>query len=142
MAPLERGRIEASLTHRAANGESAEPVVEVIVRAWCEIDAVLSPVIGKQGVAALYQRCLHVVAPTHPWLAPTQQGVANALDLAALRSALSSQSSANAVAAGAATLEEFHELLASMVGHSLTGQLLRPVWANLFSTPSSQGTQQ
>ena len=142
MAPLERGRIKASLMQRASNGESAEPVVEVIVRAWREIDAALSPVIGKQGVAALYRRCLHIVAPTHPWLATTQPGIADALDLAALRSALSSQSSANAAAGGAATLEEFHELLASMVGHSLTGQLLRPVWANLFSTPPSQGTQQ
>lgn len=141
MAPLERGRIEASLIRRAADG-AGEPVVEAIVRAWREIDAALSPVIGRQGVAALYRRCLHIAAPTHPWLVPTQPGIADALDLAALRSALSAQSTANAAAGGAATLEEFDKLLASMVGHSLTGQLLRPVWANLFSTPPSQGTQQ
>ena len=128
--------------HRAANGASPGPVVELIVNAWREIDAALSPVIGQQGVAALYRRCLHIAAPAHPWLAHTQPGMADALDLAALRSALSSQSSATAAAGGAAILEEFHELLASMIGHSLTGQLLRPVWAILFSTPPSQGTQQ
>lgn len=141
MAPLDRGRIEATLAHRAAHGAGHESVVEVIVTAWREIDAELSPVIGKQGVAALYERCLHVTVQSHPWLAPTQPGIADALDLAALRSALSAQSSDNAAAGGAATLEEFHELLASMVGPSLTGQLLRPVWANLFSSPPSRGTQ-
>lgn len=142
MAPLERGQIEASLIRREASGASPESVVEAIVTAWREIDAALSSVIGRQGVAALYARCLHIAAPTHPWLAPAQPGMADALDLAALRSALSSQSSADAAAGGAAILQEFDQLLASMIGHSLTGQLLRPVWANHFSTPPSPGTQQ
>ena len=88
----------------------------------------------------LYKRCLHIIAPAHPWLAGTHEGEQATVDLAALRSAFAQQSSTTAAAAGGAFLQTFNELLSSLIGPSLTERLLRPAWAHFSSGPPAQDT--
>jgi DNA-binding GntR family transcriptional regulator len=57
---------------------------------------------------------------------------AGADDLAALKALLSRQTSADAASGGAAFLHAFHDLLSSLVGHSLTERLLRSVWIDFM----------
>ena len=109
-----------------------------MVSTWLEIDAVLRPIIGQGGVAALYKRSLYLTTPTFTWLASTHEGIHAPMDLAMLRGVLAQQSAAAAVAGSRALLHTFNELLASLVGPSLTERLLRSVWANSFSGPPAQ----
>jgi hypothetical protein len=59
-----------------------------------------------------------------------QAGMQTALDLPALEATLATQDSVDAAAGGGDLLQAFHELLASLVGTSLTEQLLSSIWAN------------
>jgi hypothetical protein len=124
----ESGRI-ATLADRAGKGADAAQLTDWILATWQEIAAVLSPIIGQGGVAALYRRSLHLAGQAYPWLAVMEEGVQTSINLAALKSALSQQTSADAAAGGGALLQTFHDLLATLVGPSLTEQLLRSVWA-------------
>jgi hypothetical protein len=105
---------------------------------WGEIDAALHPVIGHRGVAALYHRSLTLCAASHPWLRIADAGVPAAVDPAALCVALEEQAAAEALAGATALLHAFHELLASLVGASLTDRLLRAVWAQSPRASSAQ----
>lgn len=106
---------------------------------WQQIQAALAPVIGQRGVAALYKRSLHLAAVTHPWLAAAQAGGGTfPMDLALLRDEFARRSGAQAAAAGAALLLSFHGLVGSLIGPSLSGQLLGGVWTQLFSGSPAQ----
>ena len=92
-------------------------------------------------MAALYKRSLHLAGATHPWMAATNDGVLAALDPAALKSLFTLQSRADAAAGGDALLKTFHELLATLIGPSLTERLLRSVWANSSDGKPSEDTR-
>lgn len=124
----------------ARQAKTAGQVADTMVSTWQDIDAVLSPVIGQRGVAMLYKRSLYLIRPLHPWLAGVHEGTQATVDLEALKSAFAQQSSTNAAAAGGAFLQTFYELLASLIGPSLTERLLRPVWAPFSSGPPAQDT--
>ena len=119
---------------------AAAQIADAVVATWKKIDAALSPIIGHGSVAVLYMRSLHLIDPAHPWLADMHQGVQTTVDMAALKAILAQQDSETAAAAGGALLQTFYELLASLVGPSLTERLLRSVWENPLSGPSAQDT--
>ena len=50
------------------------------------------------------------------------------------------QAAAEAAAGGTALFQSFHELLASLVGASLTDRLLRSVWAHSSGASPAQDT--
>ncbi len=100
----------------------------------------LHPIIGHSGVGMLYKRSLHLAGSAHPCLTGMPEGDQTAMDLGTLRSVLMAQTSSNGAAAGGALLQTFYELLASLIGPSLTEQLLRPVWAKFPSGPPAQDT--
>jgi hypothetical protein len=112
-----------------------------MVATWKEIDAGLAPIIGPRGVAALYKRSLYLTGGAHPWLAGLHEGTPTTMDLAALKSVIAQQSSADAAVGGNALLQTFHQLLASLVGPSLTERLLRPVWADSSTAAPAQDTK-
>jgi hypothetical protein len=130
----------ATLAHLVETGADAAQIAAAMVSTWQEIDVALSPVIGKGGVTALYTRSLYLTGSAHPWLTGAQEGVPAAMDLAALKFVLAQQSDIDAAAGSGAVLKTFYELLASLVGPSLTERLLRSVWANSFSGPPAQDT--
>lgn len=104
------------------------------------VEAALTPVIGPRGVAALYRRSLHVTARSHPWLAAASDGYDTGIDVARLQALLEQQTGAQAAAVGGELLNTFHELLASLIGASLTERMLRAVWAPFLdtATPSNE----
>ena len=130
----------APLADRVSDGADAEQVAEAIVAIWLDIEQALHPVIGHRGVAALYNRSLHLTAVAYPWLAIDQPAVPAAIDPSGLRSALVEQTAAEAAAGGSALFLTFHELLASLVGASLTDRLLRSVWTRTSGDSPAQDT--
>lgn len=106
---------------------------------WQKIEAALTPIIGNGSVVVLYLRSLHLIEPAHPWLSGLQDAQAG-VDLAGLKSLLSQQDSETAAVAGGELLQTFYELLASLVGPSLTERLLHSVWEDSPSGPPAQDT--
>jgi hypothetical protein len=119
-----------SLAHRVGLDVHAAQVADVIASTLVEIEAVLRPVIGQGGFDALYTRCLYLTGVGHPWLTPASEllvAQSTAADLVALRPLLARQSRAQAAAGGVALLQTLDNLLASLIGASLTEQLLGSV---------------
>ena len=115
------------LATRLPKGASAEQIADAIVVIWSDINQTLHPIIGFRGVAALFNRSLNIAAATYPWIAERRSGALAELDSSALKSALLNRPPSEAAAGGAALFVTFHELLASLIGSTLTEQLLRPV---------------
>ena len=136
--PAPTPSLPASPARRVGADASAAQVAAAAVATWQEIDAALAPIVGPRGVAALYRRSLHLTSAAHPWLAGASAGLHDAIDLAALDVVLARQDSASAAAGGDALLQTFHDLLATLVGASLTERLLRSVWANTSSGSPAQ----
>ncbi len=122
----DRGRAQA-LIGRLSQGDHAEELAESAVAVWREIDESLKPVFGSVGVSALYNRSLEVTRVDFPWLGSAQHDALAVMDLAALRRTLLQQRAVDAAAASSALLLAFWQLLASLVGASLTDRLLGSV---------------
>jgi len=129
MESQESGRISATLTTLVGDDADATQIADAIISTWDAVNDALGPIIGRGGVAALYNRSLHLAGLHYPWLAAISRGAQTTMDLVALKAALSRQTSANATAGGTAVLQTFYELLSRLVGPSLTDRLLRSTWA-------------
>ena len=128
-------------THRDYPNASAIEAAEALATAWQAADDALSPIIGKRGVAALYKRSLRVTATSHPWLSSLISDHLGAIDITALSTAFAQQTAASAAAASDALLQAFSNLLASLLGATLTNRLLEPVWSHFPSgTPAQDPT--
>jgi hypothetical protein len=134
--------ISSTLVHSVTKGEDAGQIADTIASVWQEIIDALCPIIGRGGVDALYRRSLHITCRTYPWLAGTQGRNQAVLDLALLRALLAGQGSAKAASGGGALLQAFYDLLAGVIGPSLTARLLRSAWANAVSHIATRGTSQ
>lgn len=135
----ESRQIVASLAHRVGPDADTARIAEAIVATLQDMNAALTPIIGQQGVVALYRRSLHLCAATHPRLAGTFSSVQAALDLIALKSVLVEQNEVDALFFGEVLLTTFYELLTTLIGPSLTARLLRGVWEpSLSDTPSQE----
>ena len=130
-------KVATTLERLAAKGATAIRIADAVVSTWQAIDAALAPVIGGKGVEALYCRSLYLVRERHPWLASANGGAAT-MDLGVLGAALAMQENFNAAAAAGDQLQALYELLRSLIGPSLTGQLLRSAWDNPFGDPVAQ----
>ena len=133
-------RPPAPLGNRVGADAHASQIAAAVFAIWEEVDDTLTPIIGPRGVAALYYRSLHLTGATHPWLGGKHDIVKPAVNPKALESILAQQESAAAAAAGTAFFQNFHDLLASLIGPSLTERLLRAVWANSSSGTAAQDT--
>ncbi len=120
--------MQEPLIHRVEDETSAAQIATAVIAIWEEVDDALTPFVGPLGLVALYRRTVHLAAVQHPWLTGRDAGVLTDTDPALLKSVLAQRSGAEAAAAGNAFLNTFHELLASLIGPSLTARLLRSVW--------------
>lgn len=119
-----------TLAPKAAAGADAPQIALEAVAVWARMDAALSPVIGKRGVAALYKRSLHLTCPAFPWLTVAYEGALEPGDFASLRLALEQQAAGDAAVAHDAALQAFHDLLVNLIGASLTERLLQAAWTS------------
>lgn len=137
----ESRQIVASLAHRVGPDAEIARIAQAIVSTLQDMDAALTPIIGQQGVAALYRRSLHLCASQHPRLASTCDSVQASQDPTTLNSVLVEQSEADAWFFGEALLMTYYELLTTLIGPSLTARLLRGVWEpSLSDTPSQENS--
>ncbi len=129
-----------SLALLASDGADARQIADASVAIWRAIDGALSPVVGQRGSAALYQRSLHLTRADYPWLAAAYESAADPGDFAALHSALAQQTAGQAAAAHDGMVQNFIDLLADLIGESLTQRLLQPARGPSSGGPAAQDT--
>ena len=135
-----RSRIAVPLADRSGPDTSAAQIADATVATWQQIDLALTPIIGSKGVAALYERSLHLTAAEHPWLARTREAAQGAIDLAALKAVVAQQSSADAALGSNTLLQTFCQLLGGLIGPALTERLLGSAWADSSNGPPARCT--
>lgn len=121
-----------NLVSLVAKGLSSNQIAEIAVEAWQEIDAVLSPIIGREGMAMLYKRALYLIREDYPWLLAAHEVEHAFGDFALLKMALSERSRGEARAASLALYQRFCKTLESLIGESLTDRLLKSIADTVF----------
>ncbi|HXE36900.1 MAG TPA: hypothetical protein VN639_00395 [Azonexus sp.] len=129
-----------TLVQRAGSGADAKAVADAAISIWHDARGRLAPVIGGQGVDVLLRRSLHIAGRTLPCLAVGGPAGSSSELLAALQARLAGCETALAIEAGAAFLVTFTELLASLIGESLTERLLAPIWVPPLSASEPEST--
>ena len=125
---LRRDAIRASLAQRAGDDPDASAIAQATLDIWQQVAERLEPVIGARGVDALLGRALYLTSRSFPWLAMTGNGGESPILLASFQTRLAGGETIAAAQAGHALLATFTELLANLIGESLTERLLAPVW--------------
>ena len=138
--PTETHTMQTLFVQHAAELAGVSDIAEMAVASWKDIGAALSPIIGQTGVAALFKRSIYLTRSAHACLAPVSADKSQPDELAALQAVLGQQARAIAVAANGALLQNFQDLLTSLIGLSLTERLLSPVWDKLSSDYADQDT--
>jgi hypothetical protein len=137
----ESRQIVASLMRRVGPNADIAQIADTITSILQDMDAALAPIIGQQGVIALYRRSLQLSIFTQPHLAGTYDSVQTTMDLTALKAVLAEQTQADALFFGEVFLTTFYALLTTLIGLSLTARLLRDVWEpSLSDTPSQENS--
>jgi hypothetical protein len=121
--------LRAILAQHIGEASDARTVADAVARTWDQVAAALVPMIGVRGVDVLFNRALHLISATFPWLAPIEEHSDGEHQLAAFRAHLEGQQAAVAAEAASALLVTFVELLSALIGEALTKRLLMPVWA-------------
>jgi hypothetical protein len=115
------------LSQRSGKYPAAADTADALISVWQDITAALHSIIGRQGIAALYDRSASLTSKRHPWLASPRAGVDNSVDTEALRSVVAGQSAGDATAGASEFLKTFYDVLVSLIGPALCEQLLLPV---------------
>lgn len=125
---MDHEAMRRTLTQYAGEAPDANAIAEATLNIWRQVATRLTPVIGVRGVDALFSRSLHVTSKTFLWLSMVGNNGNSNTRLASLKLRLASQETATAAQASDALLVTFIELLATLIGESLTDRLLVPVW--------------
>ena len=128
-APPATGR--SMSVHDAATqpAPTTRAIADAAVAAWKAVAEVLVPIIGQSSVTVLYRRCLVSVGATRTWLPPVTAADPPQNDWTVLHASVSRQTAIEASEACNALFAAFRDLLGSLIGPSLTEQLLQPVSA-------------
>lgn len=132
--------IPASWERLAARGADAGQIAEHAIALWRGMSDALSPIIGQSGITALYQRSIYLTGIDHRCLRGAGELAAAPDSFAPLRTALAPLSGTDAALAASALAYTFRDLLAHLIGGSLTERLLRSVWISPTSGQAVQDT--
>jgi hypothetical protein len=119
--------IAGFLSPRSGKNPGAAETADAMIAVWQEITEALQSIIGRQGIAALYDRSVSLTSKKHPWLAVSRAGTDHSVDSEALRSVVARQSAGDAAAGANEFLQTFYDVLVSLIGAALCEQLLLPI---------------
>lgn len=127
---LYRAAIQKVLAQRAGDLSDARRIAKATSDTWNQMAAQLVPLVGTAGVEALFKRSLHLASATFPWMTPSGEGMGSASLPARVMILLAACEPDTAAQASYSLLTTFTELLATLIGHSLTKRLLAPAWTS------------
>lgn len=122
---LPRHRIIKSLTTQPPGKQ-----VDAAINLWEQITSQIISIIGEGGFTSLYARSLFLTQSTFPWLAADSAPPRTDHRFAPLKKSLEAQNPLQASEANNLLLITFTDILASLIGESLTTHILRSAWGN------------
>ena len=125
------------MAKRSGTDPDAIQVADATIAVWYDITTALKPIIGRQGLAALYDRSVALTARIYPWLADSSAGDNHSVDLDGLQTVIARQSIDEAAAGSSELLQTFYDVLVSLIGPALCEQLLVSVRED-FASPRSR----
>ena len=131
-------RIVATLALRIGQSSNSTQIADAVAQIWCEAAIALTPIIGREGVAALLKRSLYLSGSTYAWLSIGPKTGNKSIDSDALKSLIAGQTTEEATAGGTALFLQFYGLLTNLIGPSLADRILESAWVD----PSSGETAQ
>jgi len=134
---LRRQLIRRKLAQRP--GLDAKTSARIAGETWNRVVSHIAPVIGEEGVRALYERAFHLTRPTFPWLAEVQKPAEKQQPFLELQRRLEERRAPEVCEISSALLITFTELLASLIGEDLTTRLTHAAWD---SEPPSDKTNE
>lgn len=120
-----------------ASGADVLHIADAVLSTWEDIQQAIAPVIGERGVAALYERSLHLTRAQYPWMVAVSEPTKLEMNLPALKTLLLQHDCATAAAGGMAHLQKFYEVLSTLIGPSLSDGLLRFIWEKSTNGPAT-----
>ena len=119
---------------------SARAVADATVAGWSAVAQALVPILGQSSVTVLYRRCLISAGLEHTWLPSVAAADLPQNDWKVLHASVSRQTPEDASEACDSLFVSFRGLLGSLIGPSLTEQLLRPASAHPSTGSADQDT--
>ena len=121
--------IEEAAAVQSPDGASPGTEVRGAIAVWRALDVDVSAVIGHRGTAAVLRRALAMTRRTHVWLPEPSDDASFDVCVQALSDVLDARGAEESAAGSQAVQAAFRDLLATLVGASLTTQLLSAAWA-------------
>ena len=115
---------------RTAILQRPDATAKVTAALWTPLATEITSIIGKGGFDSLYSRCIYLVAVKFPWLALSLSTQPANSRFADLQTTLEGRDAAEAGEASIALLITFLDILATLIGESLTSTILRSAWGD------------
>ena len=109
-------------------------VADVSISLWVKLAAELVLLIGDGGFLPLYRRSVQLSAANFPWLQSASVEISlesGSTRFAGLKRSIEAQDADEASQASAFLLNTFIDMLARLIGETLTIGILRSAWANM-----------
>jgi hypothetical protein len=119
-----REAIRRTLRQRAGDSADAIAIAKATSETWLLICAQLKPVIGGNGVDAILNRALYLTSAAFPWLEGSDEHVDHESLPLQISMRMAGRDPVTAAQASSSLLITFIELLATLIGNSLTRHLL------------------
>jgi len=117
---------------------AGEPA-DVAIQLWGRLASKLTSIMGRGGFNALLSRSIYIVNAEFPWLRHYKILPSSHLPFADLKIDLANQNPVEARKASIALLLTFTDILASLIGESLTFDLINSAWRENFQDMDIQG---
>jgi hypothetical protein len=135
-----RRRFRRMLAREVGTGADARAIAAAARRLCEQFAQQLTPLIGHAGIAAICGRSLHLTQRNVPGLAQLRAASPEDGPFARLQLCLEQQEPAVATEAAITLLTTASELLASLIGESLTARLLCETWPDDFAGETTEET--
>jgi hypothetical protein len=118
------------LTQNSGGAKDATAISEASIKVWSEVSTRLAPIIGSEGVEALFNRSLTIAARANPWLAHPLGSNDSATPMVRFRTNLEHRDPISALEVSGVVMGIFYSMLETLIGESLTERLLGPIFGN------------
>jgi hypothetical protein len=98
------------------------------IHLWRSMAEQIISVVGQGGFQSLYARSIFMAQRSHPWLAQPAASLPVDLIFGTLSTCLAEHTPDQAQAANALLMLTFTDLVASLIGESLTVRILKTAW--------------
>lgn len=133
------GEIKRVFAQRVKDISDVRSIAEATYLVWQQLAAQIEPVIGCHGTQVLFNRALHILSQEFPWLAFSEHELNEKENhMATFKKHYAAVDIDLALTASETFLVTFSELLSSLIGESLTHQLLSPVLKTGITKESHQ----